>query len=326
MATPQRNAIQRIASLQLQGKNGYQQDLLKILANDADTLKIWSAPLTKTERQDRNNAIFDHWLAGETTVKLAESSHLARSVATDIVKNVGKAKRDASDIIEQPPIYNVWNMSACDSRFGETFGNLKLKEHPGRIPGQAIVNLLLWLTEPFDIVVDPMAGGGTTIDVCRYLLRRYYCYDIDPRRPDIKQWDIRKGYPRLPQKPNLIILDPPYWRLKREEYSQDGVAMTSYSEWLGFMAKLAKTSLGTVRKAGHVALFIQSFHDEWESHKYIFANRDCFDLFIKIGFEGVMEISLNIPSQVKTFRDVNWAKQNHKLLSLKREIYVFRKP
>jgi hypothetical protein len=69
-----------------------------------------------------------------------------------------------------------------------------------------------------------MAGGGTTIDVCRYLLRRYYCFDIDPKRPDIKKWDIRHGYPRLPYKPDFIILDPPYWRLERDEYSSDGAA------------------------------------------------------------------------------------------------------
>ncbi len=86
-------------------------------------------------------------------------------------------KRDAMQISETPPIYNVWNYALCDPRFGQ--------KHPGQIPGQAVVNLLLWLTKPFDVVVDPMAGGGTTADVCRYLLRRYYCFDIDPKSPRI---------------------------------------------------------------------------------------------------------------------------------------------
>jgi len=93
-------------------------------------------------------------------------------------------KLEAMHQTEPPPVYNVWNYANCDPRFGENFGDMRLKDHPGRIPGQAIINLLLWLTNPSDVVVDPMAGGGTTIDVCRYLLRRYYCYDIDPRRPE----------------------------------------------------------------------------------------------------------------------------------------------
>lgn len=171
-----------------------------------------------------------------------------------------------------------------------------------------------------------MAGGGTTIDVCKYLNRRYYCFDIDPKRPDIKKWDIRQGYPRLPQKPDFILLDPPYWRLKRDEYSQDGAAMTSYKGWLEFITQLAHDSLKTVKEGGYVAFFTQSFFDEWESHKYIFANHDCFSIFLKAKFEGIIEIALNIPSHVKSFRDVTWAKQNNKLLSLKRDIFVFKRP
>ena len=229
------NVLKRIASLQLQGKNDHQQDILKIMAGDAETIKLWSAPLTNQERLGRNNAIFDHWLSGKTTTEIAKNLHITRQEIDYIIKHAKDDRRNSLCITEQPPIYNVWNYANCDPRFGRD-------GYPGRIPGQAIVNLLLWLTKPFDVVVDPMAGGGTTIDVCKYLLRRYYCYDITPSRPDIKKWDICGGYPRLPQKPKLIILDPPYWRLKRNHYSPESAAMTSYQEWLGFMRKLAKDS------------------------------------------------------------------------------------
>lgn len=313
-----KNLLQRIANLQLEGRNGYDEDFLAIVANDTETLKKWSLPLSGAERTERNNAIFDHWLAGETSTELAKKSHLDRRLIGRLIEKGTASRLEQLSLIEQSPIYNVWNYGTCDPRFGQ--------KYPGQVPGQAVVNLLLWLTKPFDVVVDPMAGGGTTIDVCRYLLRRYYCFDIDPHRPDIKQWDIREGYPRLPYKPDFIILDPPYWRLKRDEYSQNSAAMSSYEEWLEFMRKLAKDSFNTLKTGGHVALFIQSFLDEWESHKYIFANRDCFTLFESAKFEGIMEISLNIPSQVKSFRDVTWAKKNNKLLSLKRDIFVFKKP
>lgn len=312
-----KNVLRRIASLQLQGRDGYDEDFLAILANDAETLSKWSIPLTKAERAERNNAIFDHWLAGETTTETAKKLHITRQAIDDVIEDARRSKPDASCITESPPIYNVWNYASCDPRFGQ--------KHPGQIPGQAIVNLLLWLTKPFDVVVDPMAGGGTTIDVCRYLLRRYYCFDIDPRRPDTKKWDIRKGYPRLPQKPDFIILDPPYWRLKRDEYSSDGAAMTSYQEWLAFMQQLAKDSFKCIKSGGHVALFAESFLDERETGKFLFLNRDCLNLFEAAGFEGIQEISLNMPSQIKSFRDVSYAKKKAILLDLKREIFVFKR-
>ncbi len=309
--------LRRIASLQLQGKNDHDKDFLAIVANDAETLEKWSSPLTDTERTDRNNAIFDHWLAGETTTEIAEKCKLPRQHIDRIIKYARHTKLETWCISEQPPHLNVWNYALCDKKFGQ--------DYPGRIPGQAIVNLLLWLTKPFDVVVDPMTGGGTTIDVCKYLLRRYHCFDIDPRRPDIKQWDIRKGYPRLPQKPDFIILDPPYWRLKRDEYSKDGAAMTSYDQWLEFMKKLTKDTFGSLKQGGHVALFIESFLDERETGDFLFLNRDCLNLSESYGFKGIQEISLNMPSQIKSFRDVNYAKKKGILLDLKREIFVFRK-
>ena len=274
--------------------------------------------LAKEERAARDAAIFDHWLAGKTIWELAQKGNLSPSHVHDIITAFGKSKLERAEWSETPPIYNVWNFSICDPRFGQ--------KHPGQIPGQAILNLLLWLTEPFDFVVDPMAGGGPTIDVCKYLLRRYRCFDIDPKRPDVEKWDIRNGYPPLPYKPKFILLDPPYWRLKRDQYSQDGVANLCYSNWLEFMAKLATDTYRTLKSGGTVALFIQSFWDEWETGEYIFANYDCFRLFLDAKFKPIMEISLNMPSQTKDFRDVIWAKKYRKLLSLKRDILVFRKP
>jgi DNA modification methylase len=35
-------------------------------------------------------------------------------------------------------------------------------------------NLLYFYTHPLDVVVDPFAGGGSTIDICKKRLRRYW--------------------------------------------------------------------------------------------------------------------------------------------------------
>ncbi len=313
-----KNIVQRIASLQLQGKNGYEQDYLHIMNGDMDVIAQWSLPLTAQERLDRNNAIFNHWLASETTTEIAKKLHITRQLIDTVIEEAKVTKRETMLHTEQPPIYNVWNYASCDPRFGQ--------KHPGQMPGQALINLLLWLTQPFAVVVDPMAGGGTTADVCRYLLRRYHCFDIDPKRSGIEKWDIRDGYPRLPHKPDFVLLDPPYWRLKREEYSKDGSAPGSYAGWLDFMHKLAKDTHKVLKDGGYAALLIESFLDERETRKFLFLNRDCLNLFEKCGFEGIQEIALNMPSQIKSFRDVNYAKAHGILLDLKREIFVFRKP
>ena len=53
-----------------------------------------------------------------------------------------------------PPIYNVWTFAKKTNSVTH-FGNSE----------QAILDNLLYLyTQPFDIVVDPFAGGGATID------------------------------------------------------------------------------------------------------------------------------------------------------------------
>ncbi len=101
--------------------------------------------------------------------------------------------------------------------------------------------------------------------------------------------------------------------------------MTSYQEWLEFIRKLARDSFEALKPEGHVALFVESFLDERKTGKFLFLNRDCLELFEASRFEGIQEISLNMPSQIKSFRDVTYARNKGILLDLKREIFVFRK-
>ena len=60
------------------------------------------------------------------------------------------------------------------------------------------------------LVVDPMAGGGTTLDVCQSMGRRCLAYDLEPSRPDIHHHDIRAGFPAAAVGCDLIFCDPPY--------------------------------------------------------------------------------------------------------------------
>ena len=226
------------------------------------------------------------------------------------------------------------NFSLPENTWWPSFG---LDPSQVKFPGVAPLNLvkavLAYFSKPGDHIVDPMAGSGTLGLACRDMVSRSCeCFDLNPSPEPVypitcHNLKNKEGNPNLPQcqKPDLVFLDPPYWRLKQDEYSQDGVAMTSYQEWLSFMKKLAKDSFKTLKPGGHIALFIESFLDERETGKFLFLNRDCLELFEVCGFEGIQEISLNMPSQIKSFRDVTYAKKKQILLDLKREVFVFRK-
>ena len=67
-----------------------------------------------------------------------------------------------------------------------------LKHYKGATPSYIIWNLLKRYTRPNDLVVDPMCGSGTTLDVARELKRRVLGYDLMPVRKDIFRADARK--------------------------------------------------------------------------------------------------------------------------------------
>jgi len=85
-------------------------------------------------------------------------------------------------------------------------GNWKFN---GVTPAGVIWNMLQRYTKQGDLVVDPMCGSGTTIDVCKEEGRKVIGYDVAPTRPDIIQNDARK----IPLKSNsvdMVFIDSPY--------------------------------------------------------------------------------------------------------------------
>lgn len=107
----------------------------------------------------------------------------------------------------RPPIFSTTLWDFPTQSYGDTpKGNNK---YPGVTPAFIIYNLIHRYTEPGDLVCDPMAGSGTTIDVCKEEKRRVIAFDIVPTRPDIIQADARN----LPLKDNsvdMIFIDSPY--------------------------------------------------------------------------------------------------------------------
>jgi adenine-specific DNA-methyltransferase len=92
------------------------------------------------------------------------------------------------------------------------------KAYAGATPSWVVWQLLTRYTREGDLVVDPMVGSGTTLDVARDLKRRGLGYDLSPRRPDIIRADART-LPLEDRKADFVFIDPPY--STHIEYSED---------------------------------------------------------------------------------------------------------
>ncbi|MGQ9848146.1 MAG: TRM11 family SAM-dependent methyltransferase, partial [Bacteroidales bacterium] len=82
-------------------------------------------------------------------------------------------------------------------------------KYPGVTPAFIIYNMIKRYTKPGDLVVDPMAGSGTTLDVCKEEGRRCIAYDIAPTRPDMIQNDAR-SIPLPDNSVDMVFIDSPY--------------------------------------------------------------------------------------------------------------------
>jgi len=209
----------------------------------------------------------------------------------------------------EPKVYDVWNFSECDDRFGI--------EYPGRIPGQIIQNILYYYTEENDIILDPMAGGGVTHDVCKEMNRKCYSYDINPKRDFIKKNDITNGFPNGIKNISLVILDPPYFKKKEEEYGENSISALDREQYLNAIEKIAENCKGK-----RIALIMGKYYDYDNPQESIFLS-DYVNIFEQKGFKQTNEISINqTPPQGGQYA-VEQAKIKKQMEIIKRDLVIF---
>ncbi|HYE61232.1 MAG TPA: DNA methyltransferase [Phycisphaerales bacterium] len=92
------------------------------------------------------------------------------------------------------------------------------KDYVGATPSWVIWQLLQRYTRENDVVVDPMCGSGTTLDVCEDTGRKGVGFDLAPSRPDIRQADARR-IPVPDASADFVFIDPPY--STHVDYSDD---------------------------------------------------------------------------------------------------------
>jgi len=114
--------------------------------------------------------------------------------------------RKSADAENRPPDsrqhFDIWQFATADQDAGS-------QSYFGALPPQVVENLLWFFTEPGDIVVDPFAGSGTTVDVAKAMGRRVWASDIrgnhySPHLP-IHKHDITTGWPDAAQRMHAAL-------------------------------------------------------------------------------------------------------------------------
>jgi SAM-dependent methyltransferase len=103
----------------------------------------------------------------------------------------------------------LWDYHSQNYPGGQGKGRQGDSSYAGATPSYVIWNLLQRYTREKWLVVDPMCGSGTTLDVARDLDRRALGYDLQPTREDIFRADARK-LPLESGKADFVFIDPPY--------------------------------------------------------------------------------------------------------------------
>lgn len=157
-------------------------------------------------------------------------------------------------------------------------------KYAGVTPALIIYNLVWRYTDPGDLVVDPMCGSGTTIDVCKEEGRRAIGYDITPVRSDIIQNDAR-NIPLENDSVDMVFIDSPYGDNVRYNDHPDNIGNIS-SESERFYDELEKVMRESHRilKEGKVLGWL--IGDQWVKQKFTPVGFKIYDRLCKY-FEPV---------------------------------------
>jgi ParB/RepB/Spo0J family partition protein len=218
----------------------------------------------------------------------------------------------------RPTPYDVWSFKH-DRAFGIP--------HPGSIPPGIVAHTLHYFTEPGALVVDPMAGGGTTLDVCESMGRRCLAYDLHPVRPEVGSHDVKQGFPPETSGCDLIFCDPPYHTMLARQYAQDCVADVPLTDWTDFLDALARSAYATLRPGGRIALLLanQTEKDLPAGFGYLDHAFLGYQAMIRAGFLPERRISCPMDGSYLP-QHVRKARTDGRMLGQVRDLIVARKP
>ena len=308
--------------------------------------------IVKDQKVARNKRMFDLWLACYTQEEIADSvgvdhatvSRFVQSLSqeqmhkTDLANPLDEEGGDADDESKPSffakkaatpranhkeddfdvPLYNVWKQQTKTAG-AKHFGNSEVRW---------LDNLLYLYTSPWDIVIDPFAGSGATVGLCKSRLRRYWVSDRKPiveMERDIRKHDLTDGLPDIARWKDvkLVYLDPPYWKQAEGEYSDDksDLANMTLEEFTNSLSGIINGFSKKLSKGACVALILQP--TQWKAPEKQYTDHVA-DMIKAVKLPIDLRIQAPYGSQQCNAQMVEWAKENRKVLVLSREIVIWR--
>ena len=302
--------------------------ICKVLAISRRTFDKYTAGKAKQREKEITDRIREMYLACYSQQEIANATGASvQFVSKKIAENStdGTSAHDGffrnfeQDELKDSGrrIYTLWNFSKANNEV----------RHFGNIPPEIIDNLLYLYTNPYDVVFDPFGGGGSTIDKCIERSRRYYVSDLNPipARDDIRRHDITTGLPDDLPVPDLMFLDPPYWKQAEGKYSQDATDLSNVDleQFLTTIAELAKAVkrkwVNAKRERGVLALIIGPWKHDGRMLDLALL---CYERISKY-LPLVQRIIVPYSTQVHGGAFVELAKEKKELLYLHRDLLVF---
>jgi len=317
------SAEKRKAAIRLHSAGKNKEAIIKLLSISDRTCRNYLAETLDKERDEKKEKALElylDYLNYSTQEKVAEALNEPQQTISRWLSNIhfGNVAK-TSNPPEELQITTAWEFKLCDPNVG-------IRNYPGQLAGQLIENLFWYYTEPFDLVVDPMAGGGSTVDICKKMLRRYAAYDINPiAEKGIFFNDIIEGIPLGDAVADFVLLDPPYWNQKEGKYVEQkhNLAEMSLNDFYDAISEIAKESFRILKKHKKVALIISDINNK--ENGFVDLGVKCYQRFEEI-FEPVEYISA-IWRQASSHTGV-WkyrAKKNKFMLRGFRHLFIMRK-
>jgi DNA methylase len=293
-------------------------ELSELLSITEKTAQEYCRDARRDEKQAQQERAWDLWLDCLEPPEISVVIDVPRTTVIDWLTKI-QSVGNSSEPPESRQHFDIWQFQKAD---GES-------SYFGKLPPQVVENLLWFYTEPGDIVVDPFAGGGTTIDVAKRMGRRVWASDRAPSTPTlpIHEHDITVGWPAdAPSKANLIILDPPYWQQAKGRYSDDPADLGNMSlpEFGDAWQATVKACSAHLADGGRLAFIVSPTQlDDGQviDHAPIMEG-DCI-----VTGQLTKERRIIVPYQTQqaTGRQVEWARENKRLLKLYRDLVVMSK-
>lgn len=198
---------------------------------------------------------------GFTQNEQGSNSQKQISEQIEVIKN-STARIDVEEEIPLIEATTFWDFPK------QSYGLTKKgdNKYAGVTPALIIYNMVWRYTDPGDLVVDPMCGSGTTIDVCKEEKRTAIGYDIHPTREDIIKNDAR-NIPLADDSVDMVFIDSPYGdNIKyNEEPKNIGNISSESEEFYDELEKVMKES-HRILKEGKVLGWL--IGDQWVKKQF----------------------------------------------------------